>query len=158
MLLVASPVPYRGSCGLRDPLGSLGLMLAILPDAGAAEANDLFRLRSRIPCDRASITSTTIGATREPGEPLHAEVLGGASLWWQWTPDTSVAPQGGYVVIDTAGSEFDTLLAVYFGKAFDQRFDVIASNYNAPDLNSSRVAFDALPAVDYSIAVDGADL
>lgn len=80
MLLVASPVPYRGSCGLRDPLGSLGLMLAILPDAGAAEANDLFRLRSRIPCDRASITSTTIGATREPGEPLHAEVLGGASL------------------------------------------------------------------------------
>ncbi len=137
------------------PLGFFGLMLAVQPDAGAAEANDLFRSRSRISVNRVALSSTTIGATREPGEPLHAGVGGGASLWWQWTPDTSVAPQGGYVVIDTAGSEFDTLLAVYFGKAFDQQFDVIASNDNAPGLNSSRVAFDALPAVDYSIAVDG---
>jgi len=140
---------------IASPLGFLGLMLAVQPDAGAAEANDLFRSRSRISVNRAAIASTTIGATREPGEPLHAGVMGGSSLWWQWTPDTSVAPQGGYVVIDTAGSEFDTLLAVYFGKAFDQQFDVIASNDNAPGLNSSRVAFDALPAVDYSIAVDG---
>lgn len=123
----------------------------------AAEANDLFRNRIRIQSDQAALSTTSVGATREPGEPSHAGIAGGASLWWQWTPDTVVSPQGGYVVIDTAGSDFDTLLGVYFGKSFDQQFDVIASNDNAPGLKTSRVGFDALPAVDYSIAVDGRD-
>lgn len=147
----------RQSLRLLCPLMSLGLGCALVPGLRAAEANDLFKNRSRISSDQASLSSNSVGATRETGEPLHAGVAGGASLWWQWTPDTVASPQGGYVVIDTAGSDFDTLLGVYFGKSFDQQFDVIASNDNAPGLKTSRVGFDALPAVDYSIAIDGRD-
>lgn len=147
----------RQTLRLAVPVGLLGLGCTLLPGVRAAEANDLFRNRSRISSDQASVSTTSAGATREPGEPLHAGLAGGASLWWQWTPDTLISPQGGYVVIDTNGSDFDTLLGVYFGKSFDQQFDVIASNDNAPGLKTSRVGFDAIPAVDYSIAVDGRD-
>src|SRR5216110_2970325 len=55
-----------------------------------------------------SVTGSNVGATREPGEPNHAHLAGGRSVWWSWTP-----PRDGTVVIDTIGSAFDTVLAVY---------------------------------------------
>ncbi|HXJ75878.1 MAG TPA: immunoglobulin domain-containing protein, partial [Candidatus Dormibacteraeota bacterium] len=49
-------------------------------------------------------------ATREEGEPSHWEGAIGASVWWTWT-----APSDGRVLLDTTGSAFDTVLAVYTG-------------------------------------------
>jgi len=50
------------------------------------------------------------GASKEPGEPDHAGDTGGYSVWYQWVPGVS-----GVAVLDTWGSLFDTLLAVYRG-------------------------------------------
>jgi hypothetical protein len=50
----------------------------------------------------------TWAASSEPGEPAHAGSAAGASVWFTWT-----APRPGNAVFSTAGSEFDTLVAVY---------------------------------------------
>jgi subtilisin family serine protease len=55
---------------------------------------------------RAEADST--GATREPDEPNHAGVPGGRSIWWKFT-----APARGRLTVDTRGSGFDTVLAMY---------------------------------------------
>ena len=57
-------------------------------------------------------TGTNLGASVEAGEPEHGGSPGGHSVWWTWT-----APSTGNVTIDTLGSNFDTLLAVYTGSA-----------------------------------------
>jgi Divergent InlB B-repeat domain/Domain of unknown function DUF11/WD40-like Beta Propeller Repeat len=58
----------------------------------------------------ATVTGTNVDATKEAGEPDHAGDPGGASVWYRWTPNFT-----GAVSIDTSGSDFDTLLAVYAG-------------------------------------------
>ena len=73
---------------------------------------------------------------------------GGASLWWSWTP-----PASGAVTIDTQGSDFDTLLAVYTERSVDA-LTVVASNDDATGLQSE-VSFMAQQGVVYHIAVDG---
>jgi len=49
-------------------------------------------------------------ATREPGEPLHANKPGHHSVWYRWT-----APEKGVLTLGSRGSDFDTLLGVYRG-------------------------------------------
>lgn len=54
-------------------------------------------------------TGRTIGATLEEGEVLpSASANATRSVWYQWT-----APASGEVAVDTIGSEFDTVLAVW---------------------------------------------
>jgi hypothetical protein len=53
---------------------------------------------------------STTGATKELGEPNHANQPGGASYWYSYT-----APASGTLEFDTAGSTFNTILAVYIG-------------------------------------------
>lgn len=55
-----------------------------------------------------ALASHNRAATKEVGEPPHAGNGGGASLWWRWT-----APRDGWYRLSAAGSEIDTLLAVY---------------------------------------------
>jgi hypothetical protein len=66
---------------------------------------------------------TNVTATAEPGEPTHAGVGGGASVWLNWT-----APMNGYVTLDTFGSDFDTVLALYTGSAVDQLTEIAAND------------------------------
>lgn len=89
-------------------------------------------------------------ATREPGEPLHAGNMGGHSLWFAWTPST-----GGSTRIDTIGSGFDTLLAVYTGDGLENLVLVAADDDGAGAAGASQVTFDAQAGVTYRIAVDG---
>ncbi|MGD0412501.1 MAG: immunoglobulin domain-containing protein [Verrucomicrobiota bacterium] len=53
---------------------------------------------------------STVGATKEPGEPDHCGQAGGASEWFVYT-----APASGTLVANTAGSSYNTILAVYSG-------------------------------------------
>lgn len=53
---------------------------------------------------------STVGATKEEGEPNHAGQPGGASYWYSYT-----ATNGGTIQFNSAGSTFDTILAVYTG-------------------------------------------
>jgi len=90
-------------------------------------------------------------ASKEPGEPNHAGNSGGRSIWWQWT-----ASAPGILTIDTFGSSFDTLLAVYIGGSVSS-LTPIASNDNSGNSSQSRVSFNVVAGNTYQIAVDGAN-
>ncbi|MBP6863792.1 MAG: matrixin family metalloprotease [Candidatus Didemnitutus sp.] len=120
------------------------------PGGIAAPPNDNFSNATVVSLSSGttSQTGSTIGATHESGEPMHA-AEGGASAWWRWT-----APGDGVVSISTAGSAFDTLLAVYSGSSVSALTHVISSD-DAPGLRTSAVAFTAVGGRSYYFAVDG---
>lgn len=90
-------------------------------------------------------------ATLELGEPAHAGVTGGRSVWWTWN-----APSNGSVTINTRGSSVDTVLAVYTGSQV-QSLVLVAQNDNAGGgTSASSVSFQAVSGTEYQIAVDTA--
>jgi Bacterial pre-peptidase C-terminal domain len=97
----------------------------------------------------ASASGTNLDATAEPGEPDHNGFTARASVWYRWT-----APEDGSVKIDTCGSDFDTVLAVYEGSGIDA-LTSLASNDDSSCGLQSRVRFNAAPGTTYLIAVDG---
>jgi len=100
------------------------------------------------PC--VSTVGSTVATTMQPGEPAHAGSSANHSIWWEWTAGVSQS-----VTIDTAGSSFDTVLAVYTGSSVSN-LTVIASNDDAADGGAtSQVVFDAIAGTPYLIAVDG---
>jgi subtilisin family serine protease len=107
---------------------------------------------------RITLTSTTnlqavgssLQASRETGEPLHAGNSGGASVWWTWT-----APVSGRYEMHTTGSNFDTLLAVYTGSAVNGLTSVAANDDDPAGGTTSRLQFTATAGTTYQIAVDG---
>ncbi len=133
------------------------------PGKTGATAEAFYRLRQPAPNDRfadridlgsvleAVETRDNHGATAEPGEPLHAGVAGGASLWWSWT-----APGDGTLSLDTVGSFLDTLLAVYTGASVDALVAVAANDDAAPLVRTSRLSLPVRAGVAYRIAVDAA--
>src|SRR5207245_1690739 len=100
------------------------------------------------------LTGTNIGASKEPGEPNHAGIAGGQSVWYRFT-----AARSGPISLDTCGSSFDTLLAVYTGGY--GALQEVASNDDAHDCSAgngdttSRVTFTATAGTSYLVAVDG---
>jgi len=86
-------------------------------------ANNDFANAQQVAGGSGSITGTTMGATREQDEPLHAGNGGGRSIWYRWT-----APASGAYRFDTIGSGFDTLLAVYTGSNLGQLTLVTAND------------------------------
>jgi subtilisin family serine protease len=98
------------------------------------------------------LTQTTWGATKEPGEPLHAGDTGGSSVWFRWT-----ATQGGTLVLSTSGSDFDTLLAVY--RETGTTLTPVAANDDAPAgapaIRTSLVTVPVTNGDTLLVAVDG---
>ena len=115
---------------------------------GAAPAHDAFASPRTIAGNPYSDGVSTFGACTETGEPDHASVPGGSSVWYSWT-----APAAGRFVVDTVGSGFDTTLAVYTGSAVGSLTSV-ATNDDASG-RQSRVAYTATAGTTYRIAVDG---
>ena len=126
-------------------LPRLNLQAAVSPPA-----NDLFTDRAIINGEIGVVTAHNFNATVETGEPNHAEVSGGRSVWWSWT-----APSSGVVTIDTHGSAFDTLLAVYTGSTLSSLVSIAANDNNGMTVNTSSVSFAAQAGTTYQIAVDG---
>jgi hypothetical protein len=92
---------------------------------------------------------TNVTATAETGEPVHANVGGVASIWFRWT-----APMDGYLTVDTFGSDFDTVLALYTGTAVDA-LAAIAANDDFNGLQSKLADVPVITGTTYHIAVDG---
>jgi Calx-beta domain/Metallo-peptidase family M12B Reprolysin-like len=117
----------------------------------AAPPNDNFANAQTITGAAGAATGTNMAATKEPGEPNHAGNLGGSSIWYNWQ-----APSDGDVTLTTAGSDFDTLLAVYTGASLNT-LNTTASNDDDPLLSTttSRVSFNAVAGTVYRVAVDG---
>ena len=95
------------------------------------------------------IAVNTTGATRQACEPQHAEERGGKSMWLRW-----VSRGTGVVVLNTNGSEFDTLLAVYTGNDLCRLTEVASDNDSGAGLNS-QLRFTARANRVYWIVVDG---
>ncbi|HUO43543.1 MAG TPA: S8 family serine peptidase [Burkholderiales bacterium] len=136
---------------ITDPRnGRVQPRLDLLP--AARPANDAFINRLALSGNSGATTGTSLLATKEGGEPNHAGNAGGHSVWWKWTPAAA-----GQVNLDTHGSAFDTLLAVYTGSSV-AALTAIASNDNDGSPNgTSSVLFEAQAGVEYEIVVDGAN-
>jgi hypothetical protein len=116
---------------------------------GPGPTNDAFDQPLVLHGDTGTQTCDSRKATAETGEPRHAGHVG-RSLWFRWT-----APRDERMTFDTAGSGFDTVLAIYSGASIDE-LDLVAANDDAPGLGQcSRVIFDAAAGSDYRVAVDG---
>jgi hypothetical protein len=100
-----------------------------------------------------SVNGTNVEANKEIGEPSHSPDgnAGGHSVWYEWT-----APSSGNVTVTTAGSTYDTLLAVYTGNSVTS-LTAIAKNddVNLGVILTSSVMFSATAGATYKIAIDG---
>ncbi len=114
--------------------------------------NDSFQLPQTIPAIGGRILSSNTDATKEPGEPAHAGNPGGASVWFAWRATVT-----GAVGVDTIGSTFDTLLAVYTGDTVSNLTVIAADDDGANFQFNSKLTFQAAAGILYRIAVDGYD-
>ncbi|MBN2506890.1 MAG: immunoglobulin domain-containing protein [Verrucomicrobia bacterium] len=96
------------------------------------------------------VMNTTLADT-QPGEPPPCGVIGGRSRWFGLE-----AAEAGLMILDTIGSAYDTVLAVYTGTNSVRTLQTVACDNNgAPDGVRSRVQFVASAGTKYSVAVDG---
>ncbi len=116
--------------------------------SGGGPANNQFADRIALTGLPVSTTGSNVGANKESGEPSHVG-SGGASVWWTWT-----APLSGSVTVDTNGSTFDTMLAVYTGNSLDG-LSLVGSDDDGGTGVASQLTFAATSGTVYQIAVDG---
>lgn len=116
-------------------------------------ANDNFANAQGLTGANATAAGTNANASKETGEPDHwTGNPAGKSVWYKWTPQAN-----GTATIDTAGSAFDTVLAVYTGSAVNT-LTQIDQNDDGPNLGQqSKLDFQATAGTTYRIAVDGYD-
>jgi hypothetical protein len=127
-------------------VGGLGQQAAF-----AVPVNDNFANATPLIGQSGSTTGSNVGGSVEDGEPNNADVVGGASVWFNWT-----APSDGFYVFKTAGSSFDTTLGIYTGDSIDFLVEVGGSNDVKPGIDTSSAAgLFATNGVAYHISVDG---
>ena len=123
---------------------------ATSPALAFGPSNDLFDYAETLTGASGRAEAWTEGARKEAGEPVHAGHAGGASVWYLWTPAAS-----GPAVLQTNGSNYDTLLAVYTGRRVDRLSSVAADDDGAgSEIGTSRVTFTATAGTTYAIAID----
>ena len=92
------------------PTGSVSLAYSFKA-SGRVTANDDFADAEALTGISGSVIGTTVGATVETGEPKHSLVLANSgSIWYSYAPEVD-----GKLTLSTAGSDFDTVIAVYTG-------------------------------------------
>ena len=126
-------------------------MITVDVTAASGRANDNFANAAKLSGTTLTATGSNVGATKQTGEPNHTGNTGGKSVWWSWT-----APTSGLVSLNTAGSNFDTLLAVYTGTAVNSLTHIAANDDAVPGHTlTSNLTFNAIAGVTYYFAVDG---
>jgi len=104
-----------------------------------------------------SLTATTVGATRQVGEPVLFTGLGeSASVWFSWT-----APRAGVLRVNTQGSPFNTVLGVYrtsvpAGAPTFASLTLVTTNDNCTGVTTSCATVTVARGVRYLVKVDGA--
>jgi len=94
--------------------------------------------------------ASSLSASRETGEPAHAGQTAAKSLWWKWT-----AVGNGRLQVNTKGSSFDTVLAVYTGSSLGALTPVTSNDNVATSVKYSQVDFTTTRGTTYYFAVDG---
>ena len=111
--------------------------------------NDNFANATAISGESGSLTASSANATHEEGEPNHGASGASKSVWWKWT-----ATSAGNMTITTAGSDFDTGLAVYTGSSV-ANLEKIKEDDDGAGNRCSSVTFSAVAGKTYYIAVAG---
>jgi PASTA domain len=128
------------------PRGLIRLSWSVVERA----SNDDFARPRRIAGVRGSVRGSNEGALAESREPTHAGYRASASVWYRWR-----APRTMGITFETCDRSFDTVLAVYRGRAMRGAIRVDADDDSCPSSDGSKVDFLATRGVDYMIAVDG---
>lgn len=139
--LLSATTRLPGLAGKVQSGGRLNLAAA-LASTSSAPFNDNFANRALLNGANVRVRSSSLGATSEPGEPVHGGVVGGATLWWSWT-----APASGVVSFDTTGSDTPATVAVYIGTALAALQPVVTA--------AGRADLPAVAGTTYQIAVAG---
>ncbi|MFM8358616.1 MAG: S8 family serine peptidase [Verrucomicrobiota bacterium] len=114
-------------------------------------AHDRFLRPVKLAATGADILDDNTLATLEAGEPRHAGATNvSASLWYSW-PAASTGP----VLVDLAGTAFDSVLAVYTGNGFSSLQTVAAVN-DVGTRKSGYVQFNAVAGTTYRLVVASA--
>jgi hypothetical protein len=121
----------------------------VIVDVPLLPLADNFSARGGITGFSGSGRGSNLGASKESGEPRHADKNGGASVWLSWT-----APASGIATFSTDGSALDTLLGVYTGSAVNS-LTKLASDDESGGYHTSVVKFNAEAGARYEIAIDG---
>jgi hypothetical protein len=135
---------------------ALGGSALCAPFAAGAPVNDAFDARQVVPgALPTSVSGSNVGATTEPGEPVHSfESPAGHSVWFSWQ-----AEQSGWVTVGTCGSDFGTLLGVFRGASIFGLERVAAAKEGPQGASCAPagqvVTFNAVAGSTYAIAVDG---
>ena len=116
-------------------------------------ANDNFANAQPIAGCNGSMIGSNISATKEVGEPVNPVSTGSTrSVWYQWT-----APSSGSTIIDTHGSDYDTIISVWTGNSLGT-LSLVPNGSNddtgGGDLTSV-VTITVTQGVTYRIAIDG---
>jgi len=95
---------------------------------------------------------STTGALSDPGEPLHCGIQGGASHWF-----ALIAEADGELQVNTDGSSFDTIVAIYLptGPGYENLQPIGCDNNSGLDGLDSRVNVTVQRLRTYFIVVDG---
>lgn len=152
--LILDPFQLRDagsySVVVNDATGNLVTPpVKVAPEATALPFADAFAQRGLITSATGFGVGTNSLASREPNEPLHASRRGGKSIWVTYRP-----PGTGTLTLSTAGSTFDTLLAVYTGDQLDQ-LTLVGANDDGAAGFASELKLPVQGGSNYAIALDG---
>ena len=114
--------------------------------------NDNFASAQTLAGCSGTAVGSNVFATREANEPNHFPVpnfsVAHRSVWYQWQ-----APASGTATINTFGTGFDTVLAVYTGNSVGA-LNLVGNDDDTAE-RTSQVQFTATAGTVYRIAVDG---
>jgi hypothetical protein len=91
---------------------------------------------------------------KDPDEPNACGVVGGSSYWFCYRP-----PTNGCVTLNTEGSSYDTLLAIYVDDGRNLGYaslrPVVCDDNSGTNNRTSAVKFTAAPKTNYYVMLDG---
>jgi hypothetical protein len=125
-------------------------LMASTPSTPVRPANDSFAGAIAVSGSSWTSSGSNVDATSESGEPQHAGIAPAKSVWWSWT-----ATSTGTCTLSTAGSGFDTVLAVYQGSSVGALTAVASNDDSASGGITSLLSFPVTSGAVYRIAVDG---
>ncbi len=125
--------------GANGQSGFLNLNLNFVP----RPTNDDFKNSEWVFGSNPTIPGNNLAATAQPGEPQHAGVGDGHSVWWKW-----VAPATGYAVLSFASNSAPPVVAVYTGQT-------VSNLIEHASMAAGTVGFETIKETTYYIAVDG---
>ncbi len=134
--------------------GKTNLSVPVTYQAVARPGNDKFVNAIKVP-QQSSITYTTSNRLATIEGPVEQNLNHGgatnasASIWYAWS-----LPQRTSVIVDTAGSTFDTVIGVYQGTTLTN-LEPVAQADNVGSRREAWVKFIAEPNVSYKIAIAG---